>query len=811
MAEKYWVGGSGTWDNSTTTNWSNSDGGAGGAAVPSATDNANFTTSSGNGTVTIAATAACANLVVNWTNVKTNIFSLSGNFSPAGNITINGNSTINRILIQSSVVGTQRTITNLGTVTCANVDFMDIKFNTAVDFSAQTNIGDANGNSGITFPASVTQTATGTVSFNWSDVSKWTTRVPLPQDDVIVGNSFSASQFIGCDMPRLGRSIDFSGATGNVDLRMGTIAVSIYGSLTLGSGLTVSGVNALTLAGRGNYTITSAGKTFTQALVLSAPSGTYTLQDALITASSFNPSYGTFNSNSFGVTCTGFASNNGSYNRTIIAGSSIWTLTTGDWDYQNGTKAYTDDGSTIKFTYVGASTRTFAGGSLTYGTLDFTVAGSTAQLNVTGSNSFAAINFSDASNARSLKFTNGTTTTIRNGNGFNVRGTAGKLMTVASLTTPTGRWGDAISLTGGTAAYSSVDHADFKPTGNFSISGWIKTSTDADGAIFSSYSQNPNRAGISMRVDNVSNSIVLLSGDNAGGFGSYTSTTNIIDNAWHFIVGTWDGITLRIYIDGTQEGTGTAYAVAPAYAATNYVRVGARNLTGTDTLFYTGLLDDIALWNGKALSASEITSLYTDEINHNALRTDSSLKAYYRFETGALTTDTTAGAHTLTAIGAPAGTAASFTLTSSNQQAIDYASLNGAIVNNSPKWYAGTNSTDAYGTSNWMFTNSPESVNSFTQYSPQYCLNFIYGTPDTQYSLQEIANLYNGTPSTKLSFQEVLNHRDGLPPNARSAQEALFENVKTVLGLSDPYTQYPLQYLLNLCKSRGIGLSTIFG
>lgn len=158
MAEKYWVGGAGTWDNSTTTNWSNSNGGAGGAAVPSATDNANFTTSSGNGTVTIAATAACANLVVNWTAVKTNIFSLSGNFSPAGNITINGNSTINRILIQSSVVGTQRTITNLGTVACTNVDFVDIKFNTAVDFSAQTNIGDANGNSGITFPASVAQT-----------------------------------------------------------------------------------------------------------------------------------------------------------------------------------------------------------------------------------------------------------------------------------------------------------------------------------------------------------------------------------------------------------------------------------------------------------------------------------------------------------------------------------------------------------------------------------------------------------------------------------------------------------------------------
>lgn len=71
---------------------------------------------------------------------------------------------------------------------------------------------------------------------------------------------------------------------------------------------------------------------------------------------------------------------------------------------------------------------------LTFGTLTYTVAGSTGGLDITGSNSFAQINFSDASNARSLKFAAGTITTIRNGNGFNVRGTTGKLMTIDTIT-----------------------------------------------------------------------------------------------------------------------------------------------------------------------------------------------------------------------------------------------------------------------------------------------------------------------------------------------------------------------------------------
>ncbi len=42
MADRYWVGGTGTWNSTSTTNWSASSGGASGASVPTAADNVFF-------------------------------------------------------------------------------------------------------------------------------------------------------------------------------------------------------------------------------------------------------------------------------------------------------------------------------------------------------------------------------------------------------------------------------------------------------------------------------------------------------------------------------------------------------------------------------------------------------------------------------------------------------------------------------------------------------------------------------------------------------------------------------------------------
>jgi hypothetical protein len=54
MANRFWVGGTGTWTPSGTTNWSATSGGAGGASAPVVGDIARFDSNSGTGTVTIS-------------------------------------------------------------------------------------------------------------------------------------------------------------------------------------------------------------------------------------------------------------------------------------------------------------------------------------------------------------------------------------------------------------------------------------------------------------------------------------------------------------------------------------------------------------------------------------------------------------------------------------------------------------------------------------------------------------------------------------------------------------------------------------
>lgn len=87
MASRFWVGGTGTWDTSTTTNWSASTGGAGGASAPTTTDDAFFNASSGGGIVTMLGTAACQNF-------DSTAFTGSFISTGSGNPVINGNITL---------------------------------------------------------------------------------------------------------------------------------------------------------------------------------------------------------------------------------------------------------------------------------------------------------------------------------------------------------------------------------------------------------------------------------------------------------------------------------------------------------------------------------------------------------------------------------------------------------------------------------------------------------------------------------------------------------------------------------------------
>jgi hypothetical protein len=84
MATYYWVGGSGSWDATTTANWASSSGGAGGAGVPTTADDVIIDTNSGTGSVSGAGNNACRNLTITATQAlllnSGTLNNLNGNF-----------------------------------------------------------------------------------------------------------------------------------------------------------------------------------------------------------------------------------------------------------------------------------------------------------------------------------------------------------------------------------------------------------------------------------------------------------------------------------------------------------------------------------------------------------------------------------------------------------------------------------------------------------------------------------------------------------------------------------------------------------
>lgn len=63
MADRYWVGGTGTWDTTSTTNWSATSGGSSGASVPTAADNVIFDSAT-TYTVSLSGALTCLDITV---------------------------------------------------------------------------------------------------------------------------------------------------------------------------------------------------------------------------------------------------------------------------------------------------------------------------------------------------------------------------------------------------------------------------------------------------------------------------------------------------------------------------------------------------------------------------------------------------------------------------------------------------------------------------------------------------------------------------------------------------------------------------
>ncbi|MDH4358810.1 MAG: fibronectin type III domain-containing protein [Candidatus Berkelbacteria bacterium] len=412
-------------------------------------NNVNFT---GSGSPNLYANGSTfANLTRTGTAVKTDGFSFSTNFAVTGTLSLAGNSAINRLLVKSDTLGTARTITTTGaTVTTNNVDFMDITFANGGSDLDLTNggansIGDCGGNSisgggTLTMTTPVAQTWNDATGGNWSDAGNWTSRVPLPQDNVsmAVAGGYNSGVTVTADMPRLGKSIDWTGAgyTGTKPTwALNTLsAYYSYGSFTLISGMTftVGGYYyPIYFQGRGSYTLTTAGNNFYTNLYVEMPTGTLTLQDALSVTYMLTVKNGTFNANNYNVSTAGLSSNV-TTTRAITMGSGTWTITgvSSSYLWYVRTDSLTLDcgTSTIALTKTDSATSSFYGGGQIYNNI--TISPSATNV-LTFFNAFTFANMTMASaGTKTVKFTKDTTYTMTGTNFLN--GTAGNLVTIDS-------------------------------------------------------------------------------------------------------------------------------------------------------------------------------------------------------------------------------------------------------------------------------------------------------------------------------------------------------------------------------------------
>lgn len=249
------------------------------------------------------------------------------------------------VVINSSTAGTQANISSSINNTVNYIRFKDINATGGGVFTANNSLNQGN-NSGIiiNFPTGQDLYWVGG-SGNWNDPVHWSNTsggapgvcVPTQWDNVFFdANSFTtSSKAVNINVVAYCANMDWTGATTSSTIT-GSSDLSIYGSLTFNSTMNNSynGLLYFKSNNGGNYTITSAGKTFSNNVYIDGVSGYWTLQDDLNTTSGdLYLNNGILNSNNKNITCFTFKSSNNNI-RGIILGSSMVTVS--GYDYFSG-------------------------------------------------------------------------------------------------------------------------------------------------------------------------------------------------------------------------------------------------------------------------------------------------------------------------------------------------------------------------------------------------------------------------------------------------------------------------------------------
>jgi hypothetical protein len=222
------------------------------------------------------------------------LINIGANQTVTGTLTLGAaNTAVRRMFVQSSANGTARTLTVATIATLSDVDFRDITIAGAASPASGTRLGNAQGNTNITFVAGKTVYWNLAGAQNWS-ATGWATssggtpaanNFPLAQDTATFDNTGSVTGTITINANWNIGTLDMSTRTSAMTLATSTSTPAIYGSWKNGTGTTLSGTGIITFSGRSpTQQITSNAIAFTQPITIDNATGTVQLQDDFTTA-----------------------------------------------------------------------------------------------------------------------------------------------------------------------------------------------------------------------------------------------------------------------------------------------------------------------------------------------------------------------------------------------------------------------------------------------------------------------------------------------------------------------------------------------
>lgn len=172
--------------------------------------------------------------------------------------------------------------------------------------------------------------------------------------------------------------------------------------------------------------------------------------------------------------------------------------------------------------------------------------------------------------------------------------------------------------------YVQVDDAsNLNPRSAITISAWIKWAIDptTGGSWTSIVSKDGDRQ---YRLQhNQDNSRFEFAVRTSSGGRWLTSATTPIENVWYYVVGTYDGESLKIYVNGSLENS-ISYS-GDILQSSSPLLIGRHSNTGRN---FNGIIDEVALYN-RTLSANEIMDQYLQTISQESQ--NDTLIAHWKF------------------------------------------------------------------------------------------------------------------------------------------------------------------------------------